>query len=271
MITGFNAVATFVALLSAAELVAADHLDVKIASTMRERCHIVRFPQGWKIPVELGKSPNEPGKIFTYEYYDEYEFRVPGLLQTKFLVGGLTRLTELRYTANKYEVDLSNAKAPVLPASDEAWQSATPVSTKQKSAFVLSSLLRPGNQPIEFHGFQFFKTGEIWANENSRVSPDDASLVLQSWTGSTESGGETGFGSCFPFGCRGKFFLDIFNADAGKKLLTIEGTYSGSDIDNLLSTTGWLTERYFIVPLGDHRERCLVCEFGGRGQPGAKP
>jgi len=57
------------------------------------------------------------------------------------------------------------------------------------------------------------------------------------------------------------------------KIVTIEGTFS-SDIDepppDVLSRTGWLTERYFIVPLGKLIDRLLVCEVGGQGNTGSK-
>jgi hypothetical protein len=69
-------------------------------------------------------------------------------------------------------------------------------------------------------------------------------------------------------------FFDVFNAATGEKVLTIQGAYSGpgDDPEACLGKTAWLAERYFIVPLGPHRERCLVCEFGGRKhEQGAKP
>jgi hypothetical protein len=69
--------------------------------------------------------------------------------------------------------------------------------------------------------------------------------------------------------------MDVFDAGTGNRLVTIEGDHSGfagPDSTGALGTTAWLTERYFIVPLGEHRERCLVCEFGShKGQPEEKP
>jgi hypothetical protein len=50
-------------------------------------------------------------------------------------------------------------------------------------------------------------------------------------------------------------------------VFVIEGSYSSihntEDPDGVLAKTGWLTERYFIVPLGKTIERCLVCDFAG--------
>jgi hypothetical protein len=40
----------------------------------------------------------------------------------------------------------------------------------------------------------------------------------------------------------------------------------GEPDSDVLAKTGWVTERYFIVPLGKTIERCLVCDFGGRNR-----
>lgn len=158
---------------------AADCIDIKIAPTMKEYCHIIRFPDGWKVQ-------GGPGSVSNYEYYDQFEFRASSLPMTRFLVGGVLSI-EKRYTINKYDVDLSDAKAPVSSATDQAWDSASRVSTKQRSAVVRPDLPQP-TQALEYHGTQFTKTGAFWSVEGGRLSPDGAWLVLQSWTGSAESG-----------------------------------------------------------------------------------
>jgi hypothetical protein len=67
-------------------------------------------------------------------------------------------------------------------------------------------------------------------------------------------------------------YFDVFSADTGKKITTIEGTYEYGSPDDQMRQTAWVTERYFIIPLGEHRERCLVCEFGrSRPSEGTKP
>jgi hypothetical protein len=67
-----------------------------------------------------------------------------------------------------------------------------------------------------------------------------------------------------------KVFFDLFNADTGQKLFTIEGKLSsvngGQPDSDVLPKTAWVTERYFIVPLGKTIDRCLVCDFGGRNR-----
>jgi hypothetical protein len=66
---------------------------------------------------------------------------------------------------------------------------------------------------------------------------------------------------------KGKLFMDVYDVDGGRKLVTIVGTYLNIN-PQALEQALWVTERYFILPLGEHRERCLVCEFGRVGHYG---
>jgi len=222
-----------------------------------ERCHILRFPQGWKVPVIM----YEP--VLDYGYLSKYEFRVSGLLGTKFLVAGFI-LPKEKYTVNKYEVDLSDRKAPALPVDDRLWGAATKVPLSQESTVEMWPSM-PAENEIQFKGKTFSKTGYYWPGSSyaNRLSPDQVWLVLQSSTGSVDKDAEMHLFNWF-WRYHGKVFFDVFNVDTGKKALTIEGNYSHLDPDSALGQTFWLTERYFIVPLGEHRERCLVCDFGGR-------
>ena len=90
-----------------------------------EYCHVIRFPQRWAVPefTETGHQLPE------YTYRSDYEFRVPGLLETKFLVRGSVTLLdpERYYSKNVYNIDLSSPKTKIVPASEEAWQAATPL------------------------------------------------------------------------------------------------------------------------------------------------
>jgi len=229
-----------------------DSIEVKMTPALKEYCHIIRFPQGWKTK---GVDQNGYKQVITYHLSD-YEFRVQGLLSTWFLVGAFTPEVIGRYdTTNHYRVNLWDATAPVLPASAKDWNAATVVPLVR--GFLPN---RPviEDMPIVFNGFQFRKTGAFWGGSDSvsRLSPDSSCLVLSSLTdaGTTK----------FSLRRVGKVFLDIYSADTGKKMLTIEGMYSGFDFnpDGSLKKAAWLTERYFILPLGEHRDRCLICDFG---------
>jgi hypothetical protein len=247
---------------------AASAIEVKVAPPMREYCHIMQFPHPWAV-----LQFDEHGK-FLGNFMRDYEFRIPGELRTRFLMAGVVDAgfeEQRRYTTNKYEVDLSDPKASVRPASDEAWKSATVITLSRKPPLVVAGRRE---KPIEFHGFVFTQSGGLWALDNSLLSPDQSWLVLQSWTGRAGTGGgyDISLDWGFFFGYKGKVFFDIFNADTGRKLMTIRGRYESPDPDTVLSETAWVTERYFIVPMGEHQERCLVCDFGRSGRKqGAKP
>jgi hypothetical protein len=241
-------------------------LELKLTPAMQKYCHIVRFPQGWQI-----QRFSDIGQPVFFDEGSDLEFRTEGLLGTQFLVGGFKKMVGHRYdTTNRYKVDLSDPGAPLLPATRAAWDAAAVVPLSRKSTFPRGPSPTPEKR-AEFHGFQFAKSGDIWLQSfdgATRLSPDQVWLVLQSTTGGANQRGPT------------RVFLDVFNADTGGKVLTFEGTYSNTigssiysiDPDGYVAQTAWLTERYFIVPLGEHKERCLVCEFGrGVQQPGAKP
>jgi hypothetical protein len=241
-------------------------VDVKITAPMGEYCRIVQFSKGWgKIPA---RTEHEFAPIFGYD--SEYEFRVPGLLETKFLVRGIDPVTK-NYTANVYEVDLAARNTVTRLATEGAWQAGTPVRLRRfgKAAQLVSEdrggpiyVRLEGNQPLQYHGLSFGKTGKEWALEESRLSPGKSLIVLQSWEGSLSHSADIPL-SPSSGRSKGKLFFDVFNVESGKKILTIQGTYVDINPGHALTKPGWLTERYFIVPLGE-RERCLVCEFGAR-------
>jgi hypothetical protein len=112
-------------------------------------------------------------------------------------------------------------------------------------------------QSLPFHGFQLNKSGRIWPGEYARLSPDKSWIVLLSSSGTVAKRDEF-----FIFGGRdkGNLFFDVYNADSGKKQVTISATYRDIEPGNAINQSVWM-ESYFIIPLGEHRERCLVCDF----------
>jgi hypothetical protein len=59
-------------------------------------------------------------------------------------------------------------------------------------------------------------------------------------------------------------FFDVYNTDTGKKVVTIAAGFAGIYPEEIFSKTEFLTERYFLIPLDERRERRLVCEFAGK-------
>ncbi len=211
--------------------------EVSLPPAARALCHVTRFPQGWAFP-RFDKQVGQ--RLFFGSPNSDYEFLVEGILGAKFLVAGFTEFVGTNYyTNNRYEIDLSDATAPVLAVGRKVWDAAAVVPLARKSGFPPGTTV-PNEKRLEFHGFQFNRTGDIWAQPSgdaSRLSPDQAWLVLQSRERESESRPT-------------KVFFDFFNADTGQKLFVIEGSFSsinGGDPDGgVLGKTGWLTERYFI-------------------------
>ena len=222
-------------------------VEIKLTTAVQRYCHIVRFPRGWEFK---GFDHPENGPMY-FDDAGDFEFRADHTRGNGFLVGGFVIVAESRSdTTNQYKIDLSKPDAPALPASRESWDAAEVVPLTRRSTF--SAYTELEQDETKFNGFHLAKSGAHWFGPLelvSRLSPDSLWLVLQSWTGTRGSPRMT-------------IFEDVFESTSGKKILTIEGTCSSRDYPRAyLGMAAWLTERYFVVPLGAHRERCLVCEF----------
>jgi hypothetical protein len=230
-------------------------VEVTVTPSIQEYCHVVLFPQGWKVREW---SPDYP-HFLNYVYDQDYEFRIPGLLETTFLVAGYIPIYRA-YTTNKYRVDLADPKANARSVTEREWESGTKVRDTRLDD-VRRAPIPAQDRPYSFRGFLLDKTGRIWLGAESRLSPDGTWIVLLSMTGEVGHRDE----SPMPYMTgrdQGKLFFDVFNADTGKKVITIVATYLDVFPDSAIDRAMWVTERYFIVPLGKHRERCLVCDFG---------
>jgi hypothetical protein len=233
-------------------------IEVKLTPSAQRYCHIVRFSRGWEFK-KLDKPEDGP---INFDDDADYELRAENPQASRFLIGAsITVASGRSHTTNWYRVDFANPGSPVLSASRETWDAAAVIPLTRQSTFSKNTELE--RDQAEFNSFHFTKTGAHWFGPPefvSRLSPDSRWLVLQSWTELDNSRGIT-------------IFEDFFDSARGEKVLTVEATYSGQDYPSAyFGMTAWLTERYFIVPLGGRRERCLVCEFGARNrQQGAKP
>jgi hypothetical protein len=235
-----------------------DFIDLKLPPPAKEYCHLVRFSQGWKAE-HFDDPPAYPGIDY---YYSDYEFRVEGLLGTRFLVGAFTPNSNRRVNStNHYRVNLSDPRAQVRSAGKSDWDAATVLPLTRKSISPKLVGYQPSFAP--FQRYTMSGAQPSYPGSDSRLSPDSAWLVLQSVTP----------GTVRSLVSHDAVFFDVFNTATGKKVFTIQASYSGlgNDPYGCLERTAWLTERYFIIPLGKHRERCVVCEFAARREPGGKP
>ncbi len=236
-------------------------MEVKWDATTREYCHVLQFSMGWQMPPFVLLDSGKEYPIPKFSLYDDYEFRVPGVLGTRFFARGVDKQVKKSYTINIYEADLSDPQ----PASEDAWNSATPLSLVRR----WDGITRPSRNPkyVEFSGLRFTSSGDHW--DGSLISPDRAILLSESWSGTLGPGGVSDvpgdFSISLKFGnAHGNLFFDVFSTDTGKKLIALRAHFASILPEEVFGKTGWVTERYFIVPLDERREHCLICDFGKR-------
>jgi hypothetical protein len=251
----------FAALAIPQSIPARDLVAVKWTPKVREYCHVLRFPQGWQMPLFARGKYGDQELIPRFELGDsDYEFRIPGVLGTRFLVRSVEDYGFVKYyTTNLYAVYLFDPTAVPQPADEEEWNSATVVPLRYKGpADALAKY-------IQSRGIHLTPGGDHGGVD--RLSPDRAVLVLQSWSGTLGRDGGSDlpgdFSISLPFNrAHGKLFFDVYDADTGKKLVTITTSFVNIFPENIFEKTGWVTERYFFVLLDEKREKCLVCDFG---------
>jgi hypothetical protein len=237
---------------------ARDPLEVNFNDLTREYCHVVRFPLGWQ--TNWDDTNGQPPSRYDFDRGD-YEFRVLGLLGTRFLVKGFApSLSRRYYTTNVYTVDLSDRSGVAQPASEKEWNSATVVPSRY--AGQADALFKY----IQSLGFQFVPSGDHGGG--GRLSPDRSVWVLHSWKGTlggslgSDAPGDISLHPLLGGSSHGKLFFDAYSTSTGKKLVTVSANFSIILPESAFRKTGWVTERYFFIPLDERMARCLVCEFG---------
>lgn len=225
-----------------------DYLTMKrLQGTATEYCHLVRFPQGWTMP-RLGPPFDKEPLVYLEADYDIRQVS-PG--SDKFLIRAIQKHRGIPTpTLNVYLVDLANPSVVPRPASPVEWAAAEPIALNRTPIGI--ELNR--ESAAKFKGFTFPKTADRWATyAPSRLSPASSWLVLQSADGKQMSA----------FGIKYRVVFDMYSTETGRKLATIETTYSGigNNPDECAGRAAWLTDRFFLIPLGKQAENCLVCEF----------
>jgi hypothetical protein len=245
------------AVLVASPLCASGPVTITMTPATKERCHIVKFPRWTGYGRGLNRSFSDTHSL---------QFRVFGVLGTRFLVADKDDSTYSRqseFSPEKYLIDAAYPQSSVTRATQAEWDSATPITLSQATTKQQGTSTPDWERSPD--GKRFAKSGAEWVGApytSLRTSPDHAWIALQSYTGTAPDYQDDPLGLKFWRHFHGSVFIDIYNMDTEKKSLLLEGRYSDNP-DSMLLSTGWVTERYFIVPLGWSNERCLICDFGG--------
>jgi hypothetical protein len=159
------------------------------------------------------------------------------------------------YSPNKFLANLGTGQ--VREATQEAWDLGLPL---HQTRDVKGQFLKPTNEKgVLLEGRVFPKSGPQWPISGAldRVSPDGKWIAVQSWDGKDYGNGDI----VAPRGGHGKFFIDLYEVSSGRRFASIEGEMHDTlRADLAVALTFWLESRYFIVQLGSHLERMLVCE-----------
>ena len=94
-------------------------------------------------------------------------------------------------------------------------------------------------ESVLLEGKLFRKSGPQWPilGEDTRISPDEKWLAVQSWEGQDYRNGDI----FAPRGKPGKFSIDLYEVSFGRRLVAVEGEHRGSlRADVPLTVTFWL-------------------------------
>jgi len=164
------------------------------------------------------------------------------------------------YSPNKLWVSLQSGK--VRSATQTEWESGQLV---PQSSYIKGRSYEPKTEEgVLLEGKLFRKSGPQWPilGEHARISPDEKWLAVQSWQGQDYGNGDI----IAPWGKPGRFFIDLYEVSSGQRVAVIEGIHRDDlRADVPLTVTFWLESRYFLVQLGSHLERMLVCEVSNLG------
>jgi hypothetical protein len=211
-------------------------------------CREIHFPR-WHATKAMKKA-----YMGRYLYGWLYEFRRTTPASHEYLAAARDGFRG--YSPNKFSVNLGTGR--VRDATQAEWDSGAvvPQITQPKGVFLPPKT----DEGVLFRDRLFQKSGPQWpliTFEYARISPNEDWIAVQSWEGRDYANGDI----IAPRGGHGKFFIDLYDVSSGRKTVAIAGKERDTlEADGPLGLTFWLESRYFIVQLGSHLERMLVCE-----------
>ena len=221
----------------------ADALATAWSDSSRIFCHEISFPNRWPIPR---------GQI---NAIGNYAFRQES--GTTYVIGAVIgNPWQGLYSPMRYRLDLADAGAQPAPASEDLWNKSSPVSFYKEG----TRWAKLGANSAEYQGRTYSKRGDQWGYAQVLLSPNKARIVLQSFSGPVQGDPSLRENVGKP-AARGTVFLDIYEVASGGKVLGVELTYEGSGLGQT-ARAGWVTDRFFVLPLTEYFERALVCDFG---------
>ena len=170
----------------------------------------------------------------------------------------------------KYAVDLRHPDR-VHRIDDTAWQAATPLAVSGLGKGISPN---EGQRGVAYHGPLLEKSGPRWKGIGGSLLQSFLSASLNRAAVNSWDGYDVVYSALDPssYGQRdkveGQYWIDIFDAPSGQRLVMIQGTFKGIAPVNFQGSAAWYSDRYYVVPLGPPMfaadfgmGRLLVCDL----------
>jgi hypothetical protein len=204
--------------------------------------------------IHLGSMTPPPGQVG--DAVDSgncrYDIRSPG--EGSLYISAECSRGDMIPIQEKFAIDLIG-KNSVRRISDAEWASAYPM------AVIGGALLDPNKDETGVRykdGPLLERSGPKWSGVGlnipirARLDPSHRWAAVYSWDGFNIP---ENFMNPSSFSLRqkirGDYWIDIFNAASGQRLLKMTGSFKGISPDHFLGfAPGWYGDRYFVMPLG---------------------
>lgn len=229
-------------------------------------CHVVTFPK-WTGPPGNGR--------WEFDFYDgEGELVFRERSDGEVLVSG--RVKDVRGLRESGTTCLLNLEAGVCrPVLREEWDRAVPFTRKRTWA---EPELVKSSDALTFGGKRYPKSGPKWMSpsdgtQRSPASSDGRYFAVYSYSGNYRSYHPLEDPKIFRFRdpVRGKFFIDIYEREGARLAVSVEGSFRGLGVNEILQDSFWLKRYYYVVPLSvDGKKKILVCNVAA-ADPANRP
>lgn len=229
-------------------------------------CHVVTFPK-WTGPQGNGR--------WEFDFYaGEGELVFRERSDGEVLVSG--RVKDVRGLRESGTVCVLNLDAGVCrPVSREEWDRAVPLVIKR--TFAQPELMKVGDA-LTSDGKRYPRSGPKWmspsdGSQSAPASSDGRYFAVFSYSGNYHSYHPLEDPKIIRFRdpVRGKYFIDIYEREAARLAVSVEGSFRGLGVNEILQDSFWLKRYYYVVPLSvDGKKKVLVCNVAA-ADPAQRP
>jgi len=164
------------------------------------------------------------------------------------------------YSDSRFAVSL-DGRLQVRKATVEEWDAAE---KPLHSYYFISSFKNPQvtQEGVKYNDHLYRKSGESWGTKVALVSPRATHIAVFSYTSREKPPPPLvpGFGGTEP--AHGEVFLDIYDISSGERVVAARAPYGGNGggyaPSMLFSSSLWVEDYYFVMPLDPSLESCYL-------------